>query len=150
MALMPVADAMAAVLDGVTALPDEMVALSDAHHRVLARDIAALRTQPPADMSAMDGYAVRAADAAKTPARLKVIGEAAAGSPFDAPVKHGEAVRLRIQSRASPGQAAELRVLAEEQLVFAWTDPAPYRHGWLALRTTASHLRIKDFRVLRL
>lgn len=94
MALMPVADAMAAVLDGVTALPEEMVALPDAHHRVLARDIASLRTQPPADMSAMDGYAVRTADAAKTPARLKVIGEAAAGGPFDAPVKQGEAVRI--------------------------------------------------------
>ncbi|MGX9393513.1 molybdopterin molybdotransferase MoeA [Nitrobacteraceae bacterium UC4446_H13] len=94
MALMPVADAMAAVLDGVTALPEELVALTDAHHRVLARDIASLRTQPPADMSAMDGYAVRAADATKTPARLKVIGEAAAGNPFDAPVKPGEAVRI--------------------------------------------------------
>jgi molybdopterin molybdotransferase len=94
MALMPVADAMAAVLDGVKALPEEMVALPDAHHRVLARDIASLRTQPPADMSAMDGYAVRTADAAKTPARLTVIGEAAAGSPFDAPVKQGEAVRI--------------------------------------------------------
>ncbi len=94
MALMPVADAMAAVLDGVKALPEEMIALPDAHHRVLARDIASLRTQPPADMSAMDGYAVRTADAAKTPARLKVIGEAAAGSPFDAPVKQGEAVRI--------------------------------------------------------
>ncbi len=94
MALMPVADAMAAVLDGVKALPEEMVALPDAHHRVLARDIASLRTQPPADMSAMDGYAVRTADAAKIPARLTVIGEAAAGSPFDAPVRSGEAVRI--------------------------------------------------------
>ncbi|MGB3489478.1 MAG: gephyrin-like molybdotransferase Glp [Xanthobacteraceae bacterium] len=94
MALMPVADAMAAVLDGVKALPEEMVALPDAHHRVLACDIASLRTQPPADMSAMDGYAVRTADVAKTPVRLKVIGEAAAGSPFDASVKPGEAVRI--------------------------------------------------------
>ncbi len=94
MALMPVADAMAAVLDGVKALPEDMVALPDAHHRVLARDIASLRTQPPADMSAMDGYAVRTADVAKTPVRLKVIGEAAAGSPFDALVKPGEAVRI--------------------------------------------------------
>ncbi|MGB3044903.1 MAG: gephyrin-like molybdotransferase Glp [Xanthobacteraceae bacterium] len=94
MALMPVADAMAAVLDGVKALPEDMVALPDAHHRVLARDIASLRTQPPADMSAMDGYAVRTADVAKTPVHLKVIGEAAAGSPFDALVKPGEAVRI--------------------------------------------------------
>lgn len=94
MALMPVADAMTAVLDGVEALPEEMVALPDAHHHVLARDIASLRTQPPADMSAMDGYAVHAADVAKAPARLTVIGEAAAGSPFDAPVRSGEAVRI--------------------------------------------------------
>lgn len=102
MALMPVADAMAAVLDGVTALPEELVALTDAHHRVLARDIASLRTQPPADMSAMDGYAVRAADATKTPARLKVIGEAAAGNPFDAPVNPGEAVRIFTGGVAPP------------------------------------------------
>lgn len=94
MALMPVADAMAAVLDGVKALPEEMIALPDAHHRVLARDIASLRMQPPADMSAMDGYAVHAADVVKVPARLKVIGEAAAGSPFDTTVKQGEAVRI--------------------------------------------------------
>ena len=42
----------------------------------------ALRTQPPADVSAMDGYAVRAADVANAPARLKIIGEVAAGRPF--------------------------------------------------------------------
>ena len=58
-ALMPVADALAAVLAGAEPLPEEMVALDAAHHRVLARDVAALRTQPPQAMSAMDGYAVR-------------------------------------------------------------------------------------------
>ena len=94
MALMPVADALAAVLDGAIALPEEMAALHVAHHRVLARDITSLRTQPPADMSAMDGYAVRAADTATIPARLTVIGEAAAGMPFDAALKPGEAVRI--------------------------------------------------------
>lgn len=94
MALMPVADAMAAVLDGAAALPEEWVALPDAHHRVLTRDLAALRTQPPADMSAMDGYAVRAADATTNPARLKVVGEAAAGSPYAGALKPGEALRI--------------------------------------------------------
>ena len=94
MALMPVAAAMAAVLDGVEALPEELVALPDAHHRVLARDIASLRTQPPADMSAMDGYAVRAADVASTPSALKVIGEVAAGRPFDGAVGPGQAARI--------------------------------------------------------
>jgi molybdopterin molybdotransferase len=63
----------------------EMVALDAAHHRVLARDVAALRTQPPQAMSAMDGYAVRAADASRVAARLKVIGEVAAGRPFERP-----------------------------------------------------------------
>lgn len=94
MALMPVADALAAVLAGSEALPEEMVALDAAHHRVLARDLAALRTQPPRAMSAMDGYAVRAADASKAAARLKVIGEVAAGRPFDTAVRAGEAVRI--------------------------------------------------------
>jgi len=55
MALMPVADALEAVLDGATPLQEEMVALDAAHRRVLARDLPALRTQPPQPMSAMDG-----------------------------------------------------------------------------------------------
>src|SRR5207244_2168943 len=84
-ALMPVADALSAVLAGATALPAEFVALDAAHHRVLADDLKALRTQPPQAMSAMDGYAVRSADTSAVPARLKVIGEIAAGRPFDQP-----------------------------------------------------------------
>ena len=83
MALMPVADALAAILSRAEPLPEEMIALDDAWHRVLARDVAARRTQPPQAMSAMDGYAVRAADAADLSARLKVIGEVAAGRPFE-------------------------------------------------------------------
>jgi molybdopterin molybdotransferase len=93
MALMPVADALAAVLAGAEALPEEMVTLEAAYHRVLARDVAALRTQPPEAMSAMDGYAVRTADA-MVGARLKVIGEIAAGRPFDRALQAGEALRI--------------------------------------------------------
>jgi len=93
-ALMPVADALAAILTGAEPLAEEMVALDSGHHRVLARDVAALRTQPPQAMSAMDGYAVRAADAAHVAARLKVIGEVAAGRPFEKAVGAGEAVRI--------------------------------------------------------
>jgi len=91
---MPVADALAAILAGAEPLAEEMIALDEAFHRVLARDVAALRTQPPQAMSAMDGYAVRAADAAKIQARLKVIGEVAAGRPFGQPIGPGEAVRI--------------------------------------------------------
>ena len=94
MALMPVTEALSAVLAGAEPLPEEMVALDAAHHRVLARDVAALRTQPPQAMSAMDGYAVRSADASAVAARLKVIGEVAAGRPFEKTVGKGEAVRI--------------------------------------------------------
>jgi molybdopterin molybdotransferase len=91
---MPVTEALAAVLAGADPLPSEMVALDAAHHRVLARDVAALRTQPPQAMSAMDGYAMRSADASHVAARLKVIGEVAAGRPFGQTVGTGEAVRI--------------------------------------------------------
>jgi molybdopterin molybdotransferase len=91
---MPVTEALSAVLAGAEPLPEETIALDAAHHRVLARDVAALRTQPPRAMSAMDGYAVRSADASEVAARLKVIGEVAAGRPFDKAVGAGEAVRI--------------------------------------------------------
>ena len=94
MALMPVADALSAILAGAEPLPSEMVALEAAYHRTLAGDLAARRTQPPQPMSAMDGYAVRAADAADLSVRLKVIGEVAAGRPFERTVGAGEAVRI--------------------------------------------------------
>ena len=94
MPLMPVADALAAILAGADPLPEEMAALDTAFHRVLARDFAARRTQPPQAMSAMDGYAVRSADAADLTARLRVIGEVAAGRPFGSKVGRGEAVRI--------------------------------------------------------
>src|SRR6476646_828480 len=91
---MPVADALAAILAGADPLLEEMIALDEAFHRILAHDVAARRTQPPQAMSPMDGYAVRAADAADTSARLKVIGEVAAGRPFERKVCAGEAVRI--------------------------------------------------------
>jgi len=91
---MPVADALARVLAVADALPAETVPLEAALARVLAEDLSALRTQPPAAVSAMDGYAVRAADVAAAPVTLKVIGEVAAGHPFDGEVKAGRAARI--------------------------------------------------------
>jgi molybdopterin molybdotransferase len=94
MALLSVADAQARVLADARPLAAEEAALGAAHGRVLAADLAARRTQPPAAVSAMDGYAVRAADVATAPARLRLIGEVAAGHPFDRPVGPGEAARI--------------------------------------------------------
>ena len=94
MALLPVADAIARVLDGVGPLPVERVPLADAEGRVLAEDLSARRTQPPANVSAMDGYAVSGTEVAQAPVAFRVIGEIAAGRPFGRPVGRSEAVRI--------------------------------------------------------
>jgi molybdopterin molybdotransferase len=92
-ALLAVADALAAVLTKAEPLASEDVPLDAAVGRVLTADLAALRTQPPADVSAMDGYAVRGDDVA-APAVLRVIGEIAAGRPFAGTIGPGEAARI--------------------------------------------------------
>jgi molybdopterin molybdotransferase len=93
-ALLSVAEALERVLADAAPLPAEEVPLEKADGRVLAYDLKARRTQPPADVSAMDGYAVRAGDVAQAPARLRVIGEVPAGRPFNASVGPGEAARI--------------------------------------------------------
>ena len=92
--LLSVAEARERIRVAFTPLAAETVALSDAAGRVLAEDLAARRTQPPTAVSAMDGYAVRAADVAKVPAKLKLIGEAPAGGAFNGRVGAGECVRI--------------------------------------------------------
>ena len=94
MALLPVEDAKARILDGVVPTEVETADLSAAIGRVLAEDVASRINQPPFDASAMDGYAVRAADVATAPAELTVIGEAPAGQAFDGAVASGQAVRI--------------------------------------------------------
>jgi molybdopterin molybdotransferase len=94
MALLPVAEALARVTEGLEPLDAERVPLDQARRRVLAEDIAAHLTQPPFDASAMDGYAVRAADVATLPATLRLVGETVAGRGFDGDLKQGETVRI--------------------------------------------------------
>jgi molybdopterin molybdotransferase len=100
---MPVAEALARVLADADPLSAEARPLAEAHGRVLAADLTALRTQPPADVSAMDGYAVRAVDVASVPSRLKLIGEVAAGHPFEGKVGAGEAARIFTGGVVPPG-----------------------------------------------
>ncbi len=93
--LISVEEALERVLASADApLDEERVRLDAAHGRVLARDLVALRTQPPFPNSAMDGYALRAADASALPATLTVIGEAAAGRAFSGIVGPGQAARI--------------------------------------------------------
>ncbi len=103
MALLPVPDALARVLDGAEPLPVELVPLAQAEGRVLAEDLTARRTQPPDDVSAMDGYAVRGEDVASAPARLKLVGEVAAGRPLTATLRTNEAARIFTGGVLPPG-----------------------------------------------
>jgi molybdopterin molybdotransferase len=112
MALLSVEEALARVLDGVEPLPPGTVPIAEASGRVLARDLAALRSQPPAAVSAMDGYAVRAADVAGGHAELKLIGEVAAGRPFAGHVGKGQAARIFTGGVVPPGADA---IIVQEQ-----------------------------------
>jgi molybdopterin molybdotransferase len=93
MALMPVADAQSRLLADVRPLPVETVPVSEAAGRVLAADLSALRTQPPFAASAMDGWALRAADLSPG-ASLAIVGEAAAGHGYGGTLGPGEAARI--------------------------------------------------------
>ncbi|MDF2389068.1 molybdopterin molybdenumtransferase MoeA, partial [Nostoc ellipsosporum NOK] len=94
MALVPVAEALERLLEGAAPLAAESVPLIEAVDRVLAEPVVALRTQPPFNASAMDGYATRAADVTSVPAKLSVVGTAPAGRGFGGTVGQRQAVRI--------------------------------------------------------
>jgi molybdopterin molybdotransferase len=92
--LLPVRDAHARIIAAFDALPAESVSVADAAGRVLAAAPQARLTQPPRDLSAMDGYAVRAEDVPAAPTTLTLVGEAPAGGSYDHALKPGETVRI--------------------------------------------------------
>ena len=108
--MIPVADAIQIVLDQTTTLPAESVALADALGRILAEDIVADTDLPPFDRAQMDGYALRAADVASTPARLRIVGESAAGAGWHHEMKAGEVVRIMTGAPVPAGADAVQQV----------------------------------------
>ncbi len=92
--MISVEEAVARIQAALEPLPIERIALGEALGRVLAEDLTAERMQPPLAVSAMDGYALRAADIAVVPATLVVIGESRAGQSFEGEVGTGQAVRI--------------------------------------------------------
>jgi molybdopterin molybdotransferase len=105
--------ARAAILSHVpTIRPTEHVALADALGRTLATDLAAMLTQPPTAVSAMDGYAVRSADVAGPSVTLRIIGESAAGGGFPSSIGAGECVRIFTGAPVPEGADA---VLVQEE-----------------------------------
>ena len=91
--MISVTEARMRILGGLAPTAAEIIPLMDGAGRVTAAPLVARLSHPPADVSAMDGYAVRSADAAAG-ARLKLIGAAPAGHPFTGRIGTGEAVRL--------------------------------------------------------
>jgi molybdopterin molybdotransferase len=92
--MITVDQALEIVLARAAPLGVETIQLELAHNRILAEDILADINLPPFDRARMDGYAVRSADAAVAPARLRIVGEIAAGASFDEKIKSGEAVKI--------------------------------------------------------
>ncbi len=123
--MLSVDEARDRILAGLAPLPGETVGLASAWGRVLAAPVLARVTQPPHDVSAMDGYAVRAADASAG-ARLRVVGTSPAGHPWDGMLTAGEAVRLFTGSVLPQG--ADTVVLQEA------TSAAD---GWVTLTEAA-------------
>ena len=89
-----IAEARAPVLSAIAPLGSETVGLRDALGRVLAEPVDADRLIPPADNSAMDGFALRSEDAARLPARLRVVDEIAAGARPSRKLGPGDAARI--------------------------------------------------------
>jgi len=92
--LLSVRDAHRRVIAAFSTLPAETVSVAQAAGRVLAAAPQARLTQPPADLSAMDGYAVRAEDIPAVPTTLRMVGRSPAGGSYDKALKPGETVRI--------------------------------------------------------
>ncbi|ABS64783.1 molybdenum cofactor synthesis domain [Parvibaculum lavamentivorans DS-1] len=110
--LLPVEEARARIMAALRTTEKESLPLARVLGRFLAEEAIARRTQPPADLSAMDGYAVRAADTLTVPARLRVVGEAPAGGAYTEHLNEGEAVR--IFTGAPLPQGADAVVIQED------------------------------------
>lgn len=145
MSLLPVAEAQARLFALARRLPVETVPVGQAVGRWLAQDIVALRDQPWADLSAMDGYAVRAAE---YPGPWRVTGESAAGASTLAPLAPGEAVRIFTGAPLPPGADAILiqeNATRDGDMLTANADPLPAgRH----IRAAASDFA-RDARLLK-
>jgi molybdopterin molybdotransferase len=136
--VIPVEEAQDRVRAAFAPVESQTVSIAQAVDRVLAQAVAAQLDQPPDAVSAMDGYAVRSADAVKG-ARLKVIGSAPAGHPFAGKVGVNEAVRLFTGSVVPQGADA----IAIQEDVTRDGDVATLNEA-----ATGRHIRVKglDFK----
>ena len=108
--MIPLADARAHVLDRVAPLAPVSVALADAAGLVLAVDAIAHELVPPFANTAMDGFAVRAADTLGAPVTLDMVGTVAAGAAFPGTLEAGQAIQIMTGAPMPPGADAVVMV----------------------------------------
>lgn len=113
--MQPLEEARAEVLEAMTLLDSEVVALGDALGRVLAEDVAAGHDIPPFPNSAMDGFAVLAADIASAPVRLRVIEDVPAGSVPTTTVSPGTAIKIMTGAPMPAGADTVVKVEVTRQ-----------------------------------
>lgn len=106
----PLHEARELILSSVRPLGGETVSLREAAGRVLLEEVAADRVIPPADNSAMDGFAVRSADVARVPATLRIVEDLPAGRASTRPVGEGEAARIMTGAAIPAGADCVVRV----------------------------------------
>jgi molybdopterin molybdotransferase len=116
MAMISVQEAIGIVKAQTRALAAEEVELACALGRVLASDVIADSDLPPFDRAQMDGYALRAADTSETPARLNLVGEAAAGRGWHQTLRAGEAVRIMTGAPVPAGADSVQQVEVTNEL----------------------------------
>jgi molybdopterin molybdotransferase len=120
--LIPVRDAVSRIIDAMPVMAGERVDLYQANGHVLAEDMYALLTNPPADQSAMDGFAVSHQDLAETPVTLSLIGESAAGHPWPHALASGTAIRISTGANLPDG--ADTIIIQENTRMTADPDNA--------------------------
>ena len=140
-------EAQQTILDVTPVLAAETVAVRDALGRVLADPVRSARTLPPADVSAMDGYALRRADvagaSAERPGQLPVVYEVAAGAQADRPLESGEAARIFTGAPVPPGADVVVRQEDTERdgdTVRIGVEPGPREH----IRDAGEDIRTGD------
>ena len=120
--LIPVRDAVSRIIDAMPVMTGERVDLYQANGRILAEDMHALLINPPADQSAMDGFAVSHQDLAETPVTLSLIGESAAGHPWPHALASGTAIRISTGANLPDG--ADTIIIQENTRMTADPDNA--------------------------
>ncbi len=130
--MISVGEALSIVTRSLKPLSTEWVTAQSALGRVAADDVAARLAQPPTDVSAMDGYAVRIEDIEGVPANLSVVGESAAGAAFDGVVESRQAVRISTGAAIPRGANS---VVIQEDTRRSGGDltilKMPTRHKWI-------------------